>query len=266
MKKSIVLSTFIICALSGLGVGYLGFEKSISNTQQGPDSNKVVTPTPLKFLDQLNEDEFFLAFGNRFNTTITKTELHEANSIVDIFPEGLFDEVTKISGNKVAMLHENSETTELGNGKELNNGQLNLLKRISYSNNFHVNADVEVLNARLNKSYPEHFVYYITVVPETEATYQFGKDAIIDYIRTNIKYKAPKVGREDWKPGKISVEITKEGKIGTVKLKDTSGFPEFDALMVDLVNSLPGKWNPALDHNGKPISQTFNLSFGNAGC
>ena len=60
--------------------------------------------------------------------------------------------------------------------------------------------------------------------------------------------------------------VTKEGTITKVKLTNTSGYPDVDQLMIELVKKTPGEWIPAQTESGEKVDQVFIYTFGLMGC
>ncbi|MEL7004495.1 MAG: hypothetical protein AAFN93_17440 [Bacteroidota bacterium] len=60
--------------------------------------------------------------------------------------------------------------------------------------------------------------------------------------------------------------VTKNGTLENVRLTATSGYPSVDELMVELIDSLPAKWNPAENSEGEKVDQELVFFFGLMGC
>ncbi len=208
---------------------------------------------------------------SRFVATITKENLHKAKSVVDIVPKTA--EWSKISflNMTVSVLQGDDEIRELGDNEILNAAQTKLLQSIDYSTNFYLKG-----RGKRKDGGPEglkdsdqdefDFAYYLTVIPEKEAEYTAGYDALISYLRKKSK-KATSIIQEDkLQPGQVNFTVTKEGTIANVKLSSTSGYPSVDEKLMKLITNLPRKWNPATNSKGKKVDQELVFFFGKQGC
>ena len=74
------------------------------------------------------------------------------------------------------------------------------------------------------------------------------------------------IKKDQLRPGKVHFTITPEGKIGTVQMRETSGYPAIDAHLVELINNMPGEWIPATNAQGKKVEQEWVFFFGFEGC
>jgi hypothetical protein len=127
------------------------------------------------------------AIDNRFLATITKEKMHSATSVVDIVPREA--EWSKVSflNMTVAVLQDNSEIRELGDNEVLNAAQIKLLQSIDYSTSLYIKGRCKKKNGGpdgLKDMDQEEFdfAYYITVIPEKEAEYSAGYDALVNYL------------------------------------------------------------------------------------
>ncbi|MEL7004496.1 MAG: hypothetical protein AAFN93_17445 [Bacteroidota bacterium] len=64
----------------------------------------------------------------------------------------------------------------------------------------------------------------------------------------------------------MSFTVTKNGTLENVRLTATSGYPSVDELMVELIDSLPAKRNPAENSEGEKVDQELVFFFGLMGC
>ena len=88
----------------------------------------------------------------------------------------------------------------------------------------------------------------------------------MDYIKAQSKDYIQDLDSRKLKAGKISFDIDQLGVTSSANLEHTCGYSDIDQRMLDIINSLPGKWNPAKDSEGNAISQTYIFSFGMVGC
>lgn len=107
---------------------------------------------------------------------------------------------------------------------------------------------------------------YLTIVPEKQALYVNGMDALIDYLKESNKENTAIVRRNELKPGQLYFTVNKEGTISNTELITTSGYPYIDKMLAELITNAPGKWEPAENSKGEKVDQKLVLSFGAMGC
>ncbi len=243
MKKSIIFFSLAFSILALMAFGWVNWNET---------NNAAVS-------------EFNFGVDSRYGTTITKEDLIKARSVLDIVPkkaEGWwkmdFQTVT------VAVLQDGGDIQEIGYAKELNAAQLKILKSTDYSSGFYIQA-------RGKTKHPEteqivNYTYHLTVVPEKEAEYPGGQDALIAYLSENSKEEVAIVKAGQLQRGEISFKVSTTGTIMDVELVSSSGYKAIDKTMVTLMKTLSEKWDPATKLNGDKIEQEFIFSFGRGGC
>ncbi len=242
MKKSILIFCTVLTTFSLMAFGYINWS-----------NNKQVDLDLVYNVD------------SRFMATITKEDLHKATSVLDIVPkeaEGWW----KVSFQTVtvAVLQDDDEIREIGDDKELNAAQIKLLQSTDYSTNFYIKARGKDKHPETGKI--EDYVYYITIIPEKEAEYKSGHDALIAYLKESSKEKTAIISEDKLQPGKVHFTITKNGAITNVKLTETSGYPSVDEELIKIIANMPEKWEPAENSKGEKVDQEFVFFFGRQGC
>ena len=229
--------------------------------------------TAFGYLNWKNTEGIDLIYNvdSRFMATITKEKLHRAKSVLDIVPKKA--EWSKISFQNmtIAVLRDENEIREQGDDEVLNAAQIKLLQSADYSTDFYVKGKgrkkgTGPLGLKELEKEESDFVYYLTVIPEKEAEYTTGYDALITYLKENSKAATAIIQQDKLKPGKVHFIVTKEGKIEHVSLESTSGYPTVDEKLVELVKNMPGKWQPAENSTGEQVDQEFVFFFGLEGC
>jgi len=238
------------------------------------EKNQKVENVKEKALDARSFDGSFVDFMNsnvipritynvdsRYIAKITKSDLRAAQTIGEIFPEGVIREQDVITENRIVHLLGEVNMEEAGKGSKLNQNQLQLIKRLDYSSDFYIEAYDREANG-----YTEKKIYYISVVPETQATYQNGLDDLLEYLRIETTEEVADVQQSNLKPGQISFLISEKGEVTSAESISSSGYQKFDEKMLLLIKDLPRRWKPAKDSAGNPISQKMTLFFGIQGC
>ena len=111
-----------------------------------------------------------------------------------------------------------------------------------------------------------HWTLYLAVVPEKQAEYEGGKDALMEYLEENSKEARASIQMDELQPFKLFFTVTKKGTIENVKLDGTSGYLSINNTMIELITKAPGKWKPAENSKGEKVDQELVVSFGLMGC
>ncbi len=98
----------------------------------------------------------------------------------------------------------------------------------------------------------------------SEASFIGGKDAMVAYLKnTMMDHVAKDIG---WlKPPVVRFAVNDQGIADNVGLVSTSGNLRLDHRLVSLIRDMP-KWEPAINADGKAVSQAFEFSVVQAGC
>ena len=208
----------------------------------------------------------FYNIDSRYIATITKEDLYKAKSIIDILPEKATKSITSFQAVKVSILDNDQETSEIGVDDVLTTAQIKLLQSTDYSTNIYIKADCRSKNAFMGGFDKKHLTYFITIIPEKEAEFKGGHDALIDYLKESSKEETAIIKQDHLRPGKVSFTITKKGTPANVKLTSTSGYPSVDEALVELIMTMPGKWDPATNSKGEKVDQELIFFFGLQGC
>lgn len=216
---------------------------------------------------------FFLNITSQGQNTVTKEKIHNTEKISDLIPDFQIQESVKNNSftlKDVQIKIENKnidgikQNTEKRDGNTLSKDQKELLKSTDYSTTFYLEG---VLSKDIENSEKErHFNYFITVVPEKQATYKAGQMALIDYLKTSCQPMISTIEKGTFQAGNIHFTVSKSGSVSNINLYSTSGYPAIDMKMMELMKNLPNVWNVASNGNGEKVDQDLVLSFGNMGC
>lgn len=209
---------------------------------------------------------FHYDVNSRFINTITREQLHKSSSIREIYPEGAMDHVGAMNKNIVALiLGEEEELSEIGEGEQLTEAQMALLRSTDYSSLFYIRAEITG-KFPMEGNRHDYISYYMTVVPEQQAAYPKGMDALINYYSENTKEDVAGYTEKELKPGQITFTVSKEGSVKDVLLQSSCGQEKIDRKLMELTNSMPGQWLPARNTEGQTVDQKFLFSFAVPGC
>ncbi len=265
MKKNITLSILAIAFISFIALGLI-------NTNHNPmqqtscKSISVADTIPLGPYQFRPDRDFIFRIGNRFNTTVTLNQIKSAKSFLELIPEDAYSNLSNHKLVKTDTLPNNNRTAIIGDSEKINSRQKQMLNDMSVSSNFYFESYCDLNNAEGGLPEAYNLVYYITVVPEMAAQNSLGFDAINRYLRKETESLMYLVDWERLWPGKVAFTITKKGEIKRVVTESACGQKDIDQKMIELVEKMPGKWQPAKNDKGKPIAQEFVLFYGMEGC
>ena len=271
MKKNILILSIVLVTLSLMAYGVISSKDSVTGQEVALSSEPVAVAVDKQVLEDFSVKKypnFTYNVDSRFMSTITKEDLHKAKSILDFLPKEQTDKVFHYKSVSVIILEDNKQTDkrEEGSNDILTPAQIKLIRSTDYSTNLLIRADFQEMNENVGALVNNYFTPHITVVPENEAIYIDGNDALINYLRENSKEKTTIVNERKLKAGKIYFTVTKDGTISNVNLTSTSGYPSIDLYMIELVKSIPGAWEAATNSEGEKVEQELVFSFGTIGC
>jgi len=265
MKKQI----FLLVKFALMSLFILGLTSCQKSEQKSELSAMVISDNIEKPIETVvaNKNELNFRLGSQFNT-IKKWELDMVRDFADLIGQEHANRILEYKTLNVILL-ENGEQTKkklLGNSGSFTAEQLDFLQSLDYSSNVLVWAEYLGKNKETGKIEETHWTPYLSVVPEYQATYQAGEDALLTHLNGIDQRYVEILTGEEVKPGKISFTITNEGTLDNVRVMNSCGFPELDKKMIDRIKELPGKWQPATNVRGDEVAQTLILSYGNMGC
>lgn len=267
MKKSILIFGTLLVGLSLMAFSFLNRTKAVVEPAEAP-----ATPAPLFEYDladivgPIKPSDLVYRVGSRNIHTISQVDLYNAKSVTDILPEQDFESKGFYRNIQISVYEDDKKVTESGEEAQLNEAQIKLLQSIDYASNIQVSAlyEYEQVEGR-NRSY-DAVMSYISMVPQEEAEFTGGYDALIEYLKENSKELTTNIYRDKLKSGQFRFTVTKEGTIGQVELRSSSGYEAIDRTLIDLIKEMPGSWKPATDNNGNKIDQELIFFFGLEGC
>jgi hypothetical protein len=218
-------------------------------------------------INKNDNNKFIYDVGTRFRP-IKKTDLDNAKSIYDFLDEKQKQAFVSLNSVEVIIIIDDkrSDIREITHQDELSDAQLHLLQSSKYSTNFLISARYQRRNYETGEIEDSHSTPHLTIVPEKQAEYSFGKTALMEYLRENSKESWVNIQEDKLKPAKLFFTITKNGTIENVNLDRSSNFPVVDKKMIELINKAPGTWEPAENAKGEKVDQELVVSFGLMGC
>ena len=134
---------------------------------------------------------------------------------------------------------------------------------MDYFNHFTIKTEFRGKNMETGIIEDKFFGPHITVVPETQATYADGKEALLQYLKENSLTDMNVIKDDKINAIKISFIISKQGDVTEVKHDAMStGYTSIDEKFMELIKNIPGKWTPAVNDKGEKMEQEFVFTFG----
>ena len=265
MKKSIIIFGTSLVILSVL---YFGITFFNSNDTNIPNS---VADKTLAIEHQTNTGpiknnipDLYYGVDTRF-AAIKKSEIAKATTIYDFLNEGEKQQIEHIYSVNIVVIKDNrqSELQAFGTQDRLTDEQLKLIRSRDYFNHFTIRTEFRGKNLETGVKEDKFFGPHITVVPETQATYVNGKDALLTYLKDNSKDAMSIIENDKLGAIKLSFIVTKDGKVSEVNHDAmTTGYPSIDKKLIELLKNIPGKWTPAKNADGNNMEQELVFTFG----
>ncbi|MDF1695295.1 MAG: hypothetical protein P1U56_05660 [Saprospiraceae bacterium] len=203
---------------------------------------------------------------SRFTNRITKEKLHQAKTIIDILPEKATHSRSNYHNVEISVLNGNCNSSISGKDENLNEKQIDLLSKLDYSSNILVKSNFLKNTITPFDMSDNYLTYYMTIMPEHQASYGGGRESLITYLREHTKDATSIISKSRLQPGKVSFVVTKNGSVENVQLNSTSGYPSVDEVLLATVTQIPGEWKPATNSNGEAVDQELIFFFGLEGC
>lgn len=265
MKKRIVIISLILIVLSIVTISAVNSNKTVPLTKETIAEN---TPEMKKIKERLISD-FIYEIAPRF-TPIKKSDLDTIRSFNDIIGDKHAQRILSYQSVDI-MLMINDMPSKIrieGNDHQFNDTQLEFLKSLDYSTNLVIWADYTEKNKETGAIEVAHWTPYLTIVPEQQAQYPHGMEALKEFLIENSyeERKKADVNPKTSQPAKIYFTVTKEGRVDSIRLDRTSNYPLVDNRLMELIKLAPGQWQPAKNEQGEAVDQEYVISFGTMGC
>ena len=270
MKKNVIIISAVLIAISLIVFSVINRNDTKTNEMETLESNDVAMTTEAKEKTTKRIfTDFIYDVGPRFNH-IKKSDLDKVKSFDDFIEDEFAQRIVEYKSVSVIIMKgdKKSDIREDGKGGDLIESQLKFMQSLDYSTNFTVWADLKEKNKETGKFEHTHWTPYLTIVPEKQADYIEGADAIKTFLKDNSKAarESANVDPEKFKPAKLYFTVTKTGTIENVRLDRSCNYPLVDKAMIELISSTTGKWMPAESLNGEKVDQELVVSFGLMGC
>lgn len=192
---------------------------------------------------------------------VTQQKLLNASKlgdIIDYYPENWVDNYESV---EISVENNGIIEKAVGSNQVLNRDQKRILQTAGLNGNIDILVNYKVKNDISGHFEDKQMNVAITVIPEKEAEYTNGYNELIRYLVENSKREISEVNPNSLEPAFVWFTVTENGKAVNINLKKSSGFPQIDKLMVELIRDMPA-WKPAENAKGEKVTQNFELAFG----
>ena len=268
MKKNVFIISLVLITLSLTAYGFMRSNQSATDIAATViiDGISEVDATD-KDIDKKSVKAFLYDVGPRFNH-IKKKDLINLRSFDDYIGQVHAQRIVAYKSLSVILLDNDKQTdTKLTTDSGIfSSAQLELMKSFDYSTNLLLYADYTEKWKESDKIVNSSWTPYLTIVPETQASYNNGEESSIDYLKHNSKENIENITQDKLQSGQIFFTVTKKGLVSNIEIATSSGYPLIDEKIKDLISKSSGNWEAAKTMKGEKIDQTLTVFFGRMGC
>ncbi|MFT4536099.1 MAG: hypothetical protein ACI9P5_003473 [Saprospiraceae bacterium] len=268
MKKKLLILGLLIGSLSFMAFKIFNTNKvtSCNKNLRSIKSNTCLGSDFLDFSNIVDPRDIVYKVESRFLSTISKSDLNKAETIIDILPKKATESIESYYYARVSILDDHVETDRraYADSEVLTAAQIDLLNSTNDSGNIYIKSDYKIRGG--GSLYDRQLTYFISIVPHQQAEYQDGHESMISYLREHTEEEVKIIKKGSLKGGKVRFTITADGQVSKVELTSTSGYPSIDKKLVEIVENIPGNWTPASNEEGEKVDQELVFFFGQMGC
>lgn len=269
MKKSIVFISVAIATAGFIAFGFIS--KSNEPKQHTISTNQ--TYSSIAFFgnvftenDEANiNQDFYYELRANYNRPILMEDLEKANSVRDLVPSYSSDWITDYSSVEITTTSNNQKVSAISPNDILTTGQKNILHSADMGADIFIKVNYKAKNPVTNDIEDSQMDVSMTLVPELEAEYIGGHDQMVNYLKENGLDEIAAKNIDKIQQSSVNFSVNEQGQTEEVKLTETSGIPEMDKLLVELISNMPN-WKPAENSKGEKVKQQFEFNFGLPGC
>lgn len=265
MKKTLIISSAILVALGLTAFGVADYKSSEKCNADKPEDGITLKKKETKD-DVETAPDFYFGFGPRFKA-VHKEEVYAATNIADFLEEKYMKNIVSIKSVSIIIIEKEAQSHIRADGKskKFSAKQLKLLRSFDYSSNFTVQIDAIHKSPETGIVEDGHYGPHLTIVPEKQASYNDGNNALIAFLKEKTEENLPILDPKMMRPSKFYFTISKEGKIKNISEHNTTGYPSIDAKILKTIKQLPGTWTPAENALGEKVEQELVFTFGPEG-
>ena len=211
--------------------------------------------------------EFVFDLGTR-HKSIKKTVLQQATSFNDFIGQEHVNRIVEYYSLSVSELENGKQTDHKisGTSGELTVAQLDFLQSVDYGTDILLWATYLEKWEESGKIEDSYWTPHLTVVPEKQAAYKNGKDALLNYLKVQSEARIIENLEDRPQPGRLHFTVSTDGAIKNTEIRSSSGNTAIDNIMAELIANTSGEWIPAENAQGEKVEQELVLFFGSMGC
>ncbi|MDB9721165.1 hypothetical protein OAA67_04730 [Winogradskyella sp.] len=265
MKKNIIILSLLLAATALVIIGFTNTSKN-KLTDTIASKTEVINPE-VPMVTKVNKkttQDLYYGIDTRF-AAIKKSDIEKSSTLYDFLNASEKEQIAIVNTVDIIVIKNNQQSNirAYGTSDQLTDAQLKLIKSRTYFEHFIIRTEFKEKNKDTGQLESHFFGPHITVVPDKQATYINGKDALITYLKTNSAPQVDVITNNKVGAIKISFIITKDGKVFNVKHDAmTTGYKSIDEKLIQLIKNIPGEWTPAENTKGEKIEQELVFTFG----
>lgn len=202
------------------------------------------------------------------NIGLAYKERVELDLILNYFPDESYNKIIDIHEVEIEVMINGERKSSIGNSEMLTAEQKELLKQADMGSSIAVRFRFFHRYTVSNSGRKDiRYGYYsVDVVPETEASYPGGNQALSAYLKSNVVDKIF-YSDNDYEKLPINVDfiVTENGDVENVDISRKMAIPDVDQLIKNAFTNM-AKWTPAVNAEGVFVRQKFSIPFGGMGC
>ena len=201
-----------------------------------------------------------------YKKSISKETLDKAKNLKDVNPGFPSSWVNQYISVQILASCNGIIKKGIGIDENLNDNQIAVLQSADVGSNIEFLVKHKTSEAVSTTDNTKEIKFAYTLVPDTEAEYLDGYNALKDYLKVEAIDKIPESVKISLEQVIIRFVVSKEGKVVKPEIIKSSHLKNIDSLLIDALTSMQN-WKPAHNADGKKFEQTFELQLGNLiGC
>lgn len=193
--------------------------------------------------------------------SIQETKLVEINTLTDLdkrYPASWVKEYISV---EISAYKNGAKITASGISDVLNQEQKELIRLADRSNEIAV-AVMYLPENSLKDNTAKQYDFKVTVIPDKNAGYAEGAEALIQYLHQNGIVGIDAGSFTGYDLTAIKFTIAEQGQIADIQVVLPSKDVKIDEMLVTAISKMPN-WKPAEFSNGLKVKQDFVLTIGN---
>ena len=259
MKGKVIIVGVILISLGFATLTVFGQNNDyqsdyVERTYEAGNFSKNFNRLPKK---ELREKVLTFDVGGVYKEGTTQTTLSEAEIISDIISNYPTKVTTVKTGIEVSD-GMNSQSA-IGSGEQLTTEQKALLNSASLGDELVLTINFNAVNVITGKSEERELRIGFTVIPEIEAVYAEGKEALVTYLQEYSDSIIPEEIKKEFEFAYVEFVVNETGGIEDVHVKVTTNYDDIDKQLMDFISAM-SDWKPAQNAQGEFVKQRFEFS------